>query len=135
MGTSARGKALGAMRYAYRKPEPQADPNIVDIRTAVKTLQKINPEIRYRSCFEEKQFTSGVIAFRPRKSSDPKQIHHEDKDVVCHVVKGTGRLRIRGRRIPLRPGMICHIPKNTPHDFAAGKSGELILFYSLIKTD
>jgi hypothetical protein len=30
--------------------------------------------------------------------------------------------------------MICHIPKGTPHDFAAAQSGELVLFYSLIRT-
>jgi hypothetical protein len=30
------------------------------------------------------------------------------------------------------PGMLCHIPKNTPHDFVAGKTGELLLFYSLV---
>jgi mannose-6-phosphate isomerase-like protein (cupin superfamily) len=50
------------------------------------------------------------------------------------VLKGRGRLRINGRRIQLRPGIICHIPKGTSHDFAAGKTGELVLFYSLIKT-
>jgi mannose-6-phosphate isomerase-like protein (cupin superfamily) len=60
--------------------------------------------------------------------------HHADKDVVCHVIKGNGRLRIDGERFPLRPGTICHIPKGTPHDFAAGKSEDLILFFSLIKT-
>ncbi|MBI2359066.1 MAG: AraC family ligand binding domain-containing protein, partial [Deltaproteobacteria bacterium] len=44
------------------------------------------------------------------------------------------RLRVNRRRILLRPGTICHIPKGTPHDFAAAKKGELVLFYSLIKT-
>jgi mannose-6-phosphate isomerase-like protein (cupin superfamily) len=39
---------------------------------------------------------------------------------------------VNGKRIQLRPGIVCHIPKGTPHDFAAGKSGELVLFYSLI---
>jgi quercetin dioxygenase-like cupin family protein len=107
---------------------------ITKVHTELKKLRKISEEIRYKSCFEEKQFTSGLIAFRPSKASDPKQINHDDKDVVCHVLKGHGRLRINGRRIPLRSGTICHIPKGTPHDFAAGKSGELVLFYSLIKT-
>ncbi|HEX2932453.1 MAG TPA: cupin domain-containing protein, partial [Candidatus Binatia bacterium] len=65
----------------------------------------------------------------------PKQINHADKDVLCQVIKGSGRLRIDGKRISLRPGMICHIPKGTAHDFAAGKNGELVLFYSLITTD
>jgi quercetin dioxygenase-like cupin family protein len=105
----------------------------VRISQALKRLKKISPEIRYADCFKEKQFTSGLIAFRPTKNSDPKQINHDDKDVVCHVIKGNGRLRVNGKRILLRQGMICHIPKGTPHDFAAGKSGELVLFYSLIK--
>jgi len=50
------------------------------------------------------------------------------------VIKGAARLRVSGKRISLKPGTICHIPKGTAHDFAAAKSGELILFYSLIKT-
>ena len=106
----------------------------IKITQALKRLKKINEEIRYADCFTEKQFTSGLIAFRPTKNSDPKQINHDDKDVVCQVIKGSGRLRVDGKRISLRPGIICHIPKGTPHDFAAGKSGELVLFYSLIRT-
>jgi quercetin dioxygenase-like cupin family protein len=105
----------------------------IKISSALKRLKKLNDEIRYADCFESKQFTSGLIAFRPMKNSNPKQINHDDKDVVCHVIRGSGRLRINGKRTPLRPGVICHIPKGTPHDFAAGKSGELILFYSLIR--
>jgi mannose-6-phosphate isomerase-like protein (cupin superfamily) len=107
---------------------------VVTIKQALKGLKKINDEIRYANCFDEMQFSSGLIAFRPNKHSDPKQINHDDKDVVCHVIKGTGRLRINGKRIPLRPGIVCHIPKGTPHDFAAGRNGEMVLFYSLIKT-
>jgi quercetin dioxygenase-like cupin family protein len=107
---------------------------ITKIGSALKRLKKINDEIRYADCFKEKQFTSGLIAFRPTKNSDPKQISHDDKDVVCQVIKGTGRLRVNGKRIPLRPGIICHIPKGTGHDFAAGKSSELVLFFSLVKT-
>ena len=106
---------------------------VIKINAALKQLRKLNEEIRYASCFEEKQFTSGLIAFRPTRNSDPKQINHDDKDVVCHVLKGSGRLRVNRRRIPLRPGMFCHIPKGTPHDFAA-THGELLIFYSLIKT-
>jgi len=105
---------------------------VIKVESALKRLKKLNDEIRYADCFAEKQFTSGFIAFRPAKNTNPKQINHADKDVVCHVIKGSGRLRINGKRIPLRPGVICHIPKGTPHDFAAGKSGALVLFYSLI---
>ena len=107
---------------------------VVKISSALKSLKKINDEIRYADCFKEKHFTSGLIAFRPTKNSDPKQITHDDKDVVCQVIKGRGRLRVNDKRVLLRPGVVCQIPKDTPHDFAAGKSGELVLFYSLIQS-
>ena len=105
---------------------------IIKIKSALKRLKKINEEIRYADCFKEKHFTSGLIAFRPNKRSDRQQINHDDKDVVCYVIKGSGRLRVNGKRIALRPGIVCHIPKGTPHDFAAGKTTELVLFYLLI---
>lgn len=107
---------------------------IIKIREALRHLQKVNEEICYVSCVEGRRFSTGLISFSPRRDSDPKQIKHRDKDVLCHVVRGSGRLRINGRGISLKPGTICHIPKGTPHDFAAGKKGEMILFYSLIKT-
>ncbi|HVO91230.1 MAG TPA: cupin domain-containing protein [Terriglobales bacterium] len=107
---------------------------LISINSALKRLKKLNDEIRYADCFKEPQFSSGLIAFRPSKSGDPKQIEHIDKDVVCQVIKGSGRLRVDGKRMTLRPGVICHIPKGTPHDFSAGKNGALVLFYSLIKT-
>ena len=109
-------------------------PTIITFRQALKGMKKLNTEIRYQSCFKERRFSSGLIAFRPGSDQDPKQISHTNKDVLCQVIKGSGRLRINARKIPLRAGTICHIPKGTPHDFAAGKGGELVLFYSLIKT-
>ena len=107
---------------------------IIKINSALKSLKKLNDEIRHADCFREKTFTSGLIAFRPAKNSDRRQINHDDKDVVCQVIKGSGRLRVKGKKIPLRPGVVCHIPKGTPHDFAAARSEELVLFYSLIRT-
>lgn len=106
----------------------------IRVGEALKKLNKLNREIRYKSFVEGRGFSAGLISFKPRKDSDPKQISHRDNDVVCHVLRGSGRLRINGRRITLRPGTICHIPKGTPHDFATGKKGGMVLFYSLIKT-
>ena len=126
-----------------RKPNPMLSPaqnsrpshmKVIRITSALKKLKALTDEIRHADCFSEEHFTSGLIAFRPSKKLDPKEINHDDKDVVCQVVKGTGRLRVNAKRIQLRPGTVCHIPKGTRHDFAAGKRGELILFYSLIKT-
>jgi mannose-6-phosphate isomerase-like protein (cupin superfamily) len=107
---------------------------IVRIREALKQLQELNSEIRYKSCAEGKSFSTGLISFRPKKDADPRQIRHRDKDVVCHVLRGRGQLRVNGRKIALTPGTICHIPKGIPHDFAAEKNREMVLFYSLIKT-
>ena len=113
---------------------PGVEMKIVKIREALSHLKRINDEIRYSSLVERRGFSAGLISFRPKKRSDPKQINHPDRDVLCHVLKGRGRLRVNGRRIDLKPGVICHIPKGTPHDFVAGRKGELVLFYSLIKT-
>lgn len=107
---------------------------ITAIKEALKGMTNISAEIRYKSCFEASKFTTGVIAFHSRTNSDPKQINHVDKDVICHVLKGRGRLRLQDRKILLRPGMLCHIPKRTPHDFAAGRKTELVLLYSLVRT-
>jgi quercetin dioxygenase-like cupin family protein len=106
----------------------------IRLNSALKTLKQLSEEIRYTDCFKNPNFTAGLIAFRPKKNADSKQITHSDRDVVCQVLKGSGRLRTNGERTPLRPGVVCHIPKGTPHDFAAGRNGELVLFYFLIKT-
>lgn len=107
---------------------------IVKIAAALNRLKKISDEIHYLSCFEQKQFTGGLITFKPAKKANPKQISHDNQDVICQVLQGSGRLKIDGRRIRLVPGTLCHIPKRTPHDFSAVSSGELVLFYLLIKT-
>ena len=107
---------------------------VIKISSALKSLHKLNEEIRYADCFKTEQFTCGLIAFRPTGKHDRKQINHDDKDVVCHVVKGSGRLHVRGKSLALRPGCVCHIPKGTLHDFAPGRKEELVLFYSLIAT-
>lgn len=113
---------------------PSAEMKIIKIRNALRHLEKVNEEIRYVSCVEGGRFSTGLISFRPRRGPDPRQISHRDKDVICHVLRGKGRLRVNGKKIPLEPGTICHIPKGTPHDFAAGKTRALVLFYSLIRT-
>jgi mannose-6-phosphate isomerase-like protein (cupin superfamily) len=107
---------------------------IIKMTSALKGLKTLSDEIRHAECIKTDQFTSGLIAFRKTKNRDAKQINHDDKDVLCQVVKGTGRLRINGKRIPLTPGIVCHIPKGTPHDFAAARKDELVLFYCLVRT-
>ena len=104
------------------------------IRDVLGQLERVNTEVRYKSCLEGPGFTVGLIAFSPQMRSDAKQINHNDKDVVCHVLQGHGRLRLGDRTVDLEPGTLCHVPKGTPHDFAASDNGELVLLYSLINT-
>jgi mannose-6-phosphate isomerase-like protein (cupin superfamily) len=122
------------MRRQQATDTRQKGLSVIKVQEVLRALSEVNEEIRFRNFVECKGFTAGLIEFRPRRDSDPRQINHRDKDVVCHVLKGRGRLRVDRRRILLRPGTICHIPKGTSHDFAAGKKRELVLFYSLIKT-
>jgi len=107
---------------------------IIVLAAALKRLKRLNDEVSYVECFKKRQFSSGLIRFRPVKKPDRNQITHADKDVVCQVIKGNGFLCVAGKRTALKPGMICHIPKGTSHDFAAGKNAELVLFYSLIQS-
>jgi mannose-6-phosphate isomerase-like protein (cupin superfamily) len=105
---------------------------VTTVTQALRRLKEINEEISYASVAEGAGFSSGIIRFRARPRADAKQIRHSDKDVICEVIRGSGRLRVAGRKIALKPGMLCHIPKGTPHDFAASKKKALVLFYSLI---
>ena len=107
---------------------------ILKVEDLLKQMDSLSEEIRYKGCADGPGFSAGLIAFRPTKESDSKQIRHGDKDVLCHVLKGRGRLRINGEDFPLQPGAICHILKETPHDFAAAEGEELVMFYSLITT-
>ena len=76
---------------------------------------------------------AGLIAFAPGGTADPKQITHADKDVLCYVLRGRGRLRVDGTLTPLEPGTLCHVPAEVAHDFAATDE-ELLLLYVLIET-
>lgn len=107
-------------------------PKITTVSKSLKRLKTINDEIAYAAIAEGAGFSSGIIRFRTRPHADAKQIRHSDKDVICEVIRGSGRLRLGRREIALKPGVLCHIPKGTPHDFAASKKNPLVLFYSLI---
>lgn len=121
---------IPSLPTAYRL----SDMKVLKIDRALKRLPALNDEIRYKSWIEAKAFSAGLIAFQPKRNADRKRILHRDRDVLCHVLKGRGRLRVGDGRVALKPGMVCHIPKGTAHDFAAARGNRLVLFYSLIKT-
>jgi mannose-6-phosphate isomerase-like protein (cupin superfamily) len=110
-------------------------PTIINPTPALRTLRDLNAEIAYRGLIDLKRLRAGLISFKPRKKADAKWIRHRDKDVLCQVLRGRGKLRIGNRRFALKKGTICHIPRGTPHDFAAAGEKPLVLFYSLIGSD
>lgn len=96
-------------------------------------LQRLTQEIRFLDVVSRPTFKAGLIAFSPGGTADPRQITHPDKDVLGYVLRGRGRLRADGVLTPLEPGMLCHVPAKTPHDFAATEE-EMLLLYVLIET-
>jgi len=106
---------------------------VLDLADELRRAKPISGEMAHRRLVEESTFVAGVVRFSPGGPPDPDQVTHQDKDVLCYVLSGTGRLRTDGRETPLRPGLLCHILAGTPHDFAA--TGEpLSLYYCLIRT-
>jgi len=99
----------------------------------ISRLEPLTPEIRFRDLVIRPTFKAGLISFSPEGIADPKQITHSHKGVLGYVIRGRGRLRADGRLTPLEPGMLCHVPPGTPHDFAA-TGEELLLLYVLIET-
>lgn len=95
-------------------------------------LKPLGQEIRYATCVETSRFTQGIIAFAA-KPTNAGQIMHDDKDVLCYVISGTGRLRASEQEFVLKQGSICHVPAGSPHDFQATGDRELVLLYTLVE--
>jgi len=99
-------------------------------------LEPLSPEIARRVCYRGDHYEIGIISFQPQAASDPKQIIHTDKDVVCHVLSGRGRLGLnkaeKSEVIPLKAGSVIRILSGIPHDFAATGQEELVIWYTLV---
>ncbi len=106
---------------------------VLDLADELKRAKAISPEMAHRRLVEAHTFEAGVVRFSPGGAADPQQVTHADKNVLCYVLSGTGRLRADGQETPLRPGILCHIPAGIPHDFAA-TTEPLSLYYCLIRT-
>jgi quercetin dioxygenase-like cupin family protein len=109
-----------------------AEVRVLQLEEVAVQMQPLSEEMRYSTCFTSERFTQGVIAFsgKPRSSN---QITHDDKDVLCYVISGTGRLRTGSGEMVLKQGSICHVPAGAPHDFQATGDRELVLLYTLLE--
>jgi mannose-6-phosphate isomerase-like protein (cupin superfamily) len=102
------------------------------VADALGELQAISPEVGLRSWHSGTNYEVGLIAFYPRPDDDPRQICHGQRDVVCHALRGAGRLQLDDESVIVEPGTLYHIPAGTPHDFAATGDEPLVLVYTLV---
>lgn len=93
-------------------------------------LQKVTEEIAYRRFSSGPGYECGVVRFLPR-AGEPSQVTHEDKDVLCYVLQGQGRLRIGENIREVLPGDLFRIPARTPHDFSAGDEPLVLVYVSI----
>ncbi len=106
--------------------------DLLRVDEALGELQQLNPEVSVRAWHQGPDYEVGLIAFQPRPDDDPRQIQHEQRDVICQAVRGTGRLRLEGESVAVEPGTVYRIPARTPHDFAATGGEPLVLLYTLV---
>ncbi len=116
--------------------------DVLAVEQALRELRPLTPEISVRAWQRCDAYESGLIAFQPPAAGAaapappadaPRQILHADRDVLCHVLRGAGRLRLADEDLPLGPGLLCGVPAGTPHDFAATGAEPLVLYYTTIR--
>ena len=114
--------------------------DVLAAEQALRELRPLSPEVGVRSWHRGDAYECGLIAFQPPAAADPavptgepEQILHRDRDVLCHVLRGAGRLRLADESLPIGPGLLCRVPAGTPHDFAATGAEPLVLYYTLIR--
>jgi mannose-6-phosphate isomerase-like protein (cupin superfamily) len=106
--------------------------DVLRVDRALGELEPRSPEISVRTWHRGASYEVGLIAFQPQLAADPRHICHADRDVLCQVVQGTGRLRTEGQTIPVETGALYRIPAGTAHDFAATGAEPLVLLYTLV---
>jgi quercetin dioxygenase-like cupin family protein len=67
-------------------------------------------------------YTVGAVAVK----DEIKAHRHKDGDHVIYIVSGQGTMTHGDQTIPLKPGMVVHVPKGVVHSVKA-QGGELTL--------
>ena len=106
---------------------------IVTTESLRQELVPVNDEISAAIPWSFDHYQAGLVLFQPRRDQEDKWITHNDAEVVSYILEGTGRLRLPEEDHRVAPGMICHIPVDTSHDFVAEGEEPLVMFYVTVK--
>lgn len=98
-----------------------------------KKLVPLSDEIRAVTPLSFPNYRAGLVLFKPRRGGKENWITHADREVISYILEGQGRLRLGEEEFSVAPGIICHIPVNTSHDFVAEGDVPLLMFYVTIK--
>ena len=96
-------------------------------------LQGRGGEISHCPWQSQDSYDAGVIAFQPGHLPDARLICHADRDVLCQVLAGEGRLREGAQTADVTVGTWYRIPAGVHHDFSATGDQPLVLFYVSIR--
>jgi quercetin dioxygenase-like cupin family protein len=110
---------------------PQGGVVHAHLEAALAELETASEELAHRPLMTGPGYEYGLVRFRPRADPDERFITHHDKDVICHVVRGRGRLRLVGGLRDLAAGDVCRILAGMAHDFVAVEE-PLVLLYTTI---
>jgi quercetin dioxygenase-like cupin family protein len=94
-------------------------------------LEAADQPFVHRTLMTGPGYECGVVRIAPSAEVEERFIVHDDKDVICQVFQGRGRLRLRGSSQAMLTGDVCRVLANMEHDFVAVDE-PLVLFYFTI---
>jgi quercetin dioxygenase-like cupin family protein len=102
------------------------------LEAALAEMETANEEFGHRPLMTGPGYEYGLVRFLPRAEADERFITHRDKDVICQVMRGRGRLRLVAGQRELTVGDVCRVLAGTAHDFVAVDEPFVLLYTSIM---
>ena len=98
-----------------------AESRVFDVQEQVKKGDQ-RPGFTLQELVKTPTYTVGVVAVQ----DEIKMHRHADGDHNVYIVSGQGTVTLGDKQMPVKPGMLIHIPKDLPHAIKA-QGGEVTL--------
>ena len=102
-------------------PVLAAESQVFDVQQQVKKGDQ-RPGFTLQELVKTPTYTVGAVAVQ----DEIKMHRHADGDHNVYIVSGQGTVTLGEKQIPVKPGMLIHIPKDMPHAIKA-QGGEVTL--------